>query len=283
MMSVSRRGALKGLLATGVGAVAGFGTWGYVYERHRIELVRTTLPVAGLPPSLAGLTIGLVTDLHLSETVPAADVELAVRTINATNPDLIVLGGDYVTWGDRAYVGPVAEILSALRAKHGVYAVLGNHDDDRNMPAALEAKGIEVLKDARTRIIIRNEALELAGIRFWTRKLADVMKVIRGATAPVILLAHDPRRLTEAANLAVPLVLSGHTHGGQVVLPGIGAVAARKFPVVAGAGRRENTSIFVSRGVGTVYVPYRLNCPPDVSLLSLAPGRAEGLRPPKVW
>jgi hypothetical protein len=85
----------------------------------------------------------------------------------------------------------------------------------------------------------------------------------------VILLAHDPRRLIEAAELNIPLVLSGHTHGGQVVLPGIGAIAARKFPVIAGLGRRGKTSIFVSRGVGTVYVPYRLNCPPDVALLTL--------------
>jgi len=85
----------------------------------------------------------------------------------------------------------------------------------------------------------------------------------------MVLLAHDPRRLTEAAALDIPLVLSGHTHGGQVVLPIVGAVAARKFPVVAGVGRRDNTSIFVSRGVGTIYVPYRLNCPPDVSILTL--------------
>jgi predicted MPP superfamily phosphohydrolase len=78
-------------------------------------------------------------------------------------------------------------------------------------------------------------------------------------------------RLLEAAALAVPLVLSGHTHGGQIVLPGIGAVAAREFPVIAGSGRRENTRIFVSRGVGTVYVPVRLNCPPEVALLTLRP------------
>jgi predicted MPP superfamily phosphohydrolase len=85
----------------------------------------------------------------------------------------------------------------------------------------------------------------------------------------VILLAHDPRRLTEAADMQVPLVLSGHTHGGQVNLPIVGPVAARKFPVIAGMARRSSTTIFVSRGVGTVYVPYRLNCPPDVSLLTL--------------
>jgi hypothetical protein len=86
-----------------------------------------------------------------------------------------------------------------------------------------------------------------------------------------IMLAHDPRRLTEATALGVPLVLSGHTHGGQVVLPGLGAVAAQKFPVVAGIGRRERTTMFVSRGVGTVYVPVRINCPPEVALLTLQP------------
>jgi predicted MPP superfamily phosphohydrolase len=86
-----------------------------------------------------------------------------------------------------------------------------------------------------------------------------------------MLLAHTPMRLAEAATLAVPLVLSGHTHGGQIVLPGIGAVAAREFPVVAGAGRRDTTAIFVSRGVGTVYVPVRINCPPEVALLTLRP------------
>jgi predicted MPP superfamily phosphohydrolase len=85
----------------------------------------------------------------------------------------------------------------------------------------------------------------------------------------VILIAHDPRRLEQAARHEMGLVLSGHTHGGQVVLPFVGAFAARRFPVVAGTARRGETTIFVSRGVGTVYVPYRLNCPPDVALLTL--------------
>ena len=105
--------------------------------------------------------------------------------------------------------------------------------------------------------------------RYWTQRSRDIARLTRGAQGTVILLAHDPRRLREAAALDVPLVLSGHTHGGQVVLPGIGAIAARKFPVVAGIGRSENTSIYVSRGVGTVYVPYRFNCPPDVSVITL--------------
>ena len=83
--------------------------------------------------------------------------------------------------------------------------------------------------------------------------------------------ARGPKRLFEAQQLAVPAVISGHTHGGQIVLPGIGAVAAREFPVVAGVEQRQGTSIFVSRGVGTVYVPVRINCPPEVAILTLEP------------
>ena len=93
--------------------------------------------------------------------------------------------------------------------------------------------------------------------------------MLRRARDTVILLAHDPRRLVEAAALGIPLVLSGHTHGGQVVVPGFGAIARRQFPIVQGTGRRENTSIFVSRGVGTVYVPVRINCPPEVAVVTL--------------
>ena len=95
--------------------------------------------------------------------------------------------------------------------------------------------------------------------------------MVKGAAADLILLAHTPSRLPEAAALSIPLVLSGHTHGGQIVLPGLGAVAAREFPVVQGIGRRESTTIFVSRGVGTMYIPVRLNCPPEVALLTLQP------------
>lgn len=193
----------------------------------------------------------------------------AVELTLAERPDLIVLGGDYVTFGDRGFVGPVAELLAPLAAPHGVFAILGNHDDDRDMPAALAAQHIEVLKDARTRIEVRGEPLELAGVRFWTRRVEEVARVLRNATETLLLLAHDPRRLVEAAALNVPAVLSGHTHGGQVALPGVGAVARRRFPILAGLGSRENTSIFVSRGVGTVYVPVRINCPPEVAIVTL--------------
>ena len=268
-MLVSRRAALNTLIAGGVGTVIGGAAYGLAYSRHNIQVLRTAIPVSGLAPALDGLRIGLITDLHHSEMVPAQDVARAATLIMAERPDLIVLGGDYVTWGDRSYVGPCSEALAGLAAPFGVYAVLGNHDDDRDMPAALVSHGYEVLRDARTTVRARGEQLGLVGVRFWTRRARDIARLIRGAEPPVILLAHDPRRFDEAAALDVPLVLSGHTHGGQIVLPGIGAIAGRRFPVIAGVARRKNTSIFVSRGVGTVYVPYRLNCPPDVSIITL--------------
>jgi predicted MPP superfamily phosphohydrolase len=180
-----------------------------------------------------------------------------------------VLGGDYVTWGDRNFVGPVAEALAPLSAPHGVFAILGNHDDDHDMPAALSRAGVQVLRDVRTRLTMRGEAVDLAGIRFWTKRQMDIAPILRGSAPMTILLAHDPRRLVEAVALNVPLVLSGHTHGGQVVLPVIGAWAAQKFPVAEGAITRGATTMFVSRGVGTIYVPVRVNCPPEVAVLTL--------------
>jgi predicted MPP superfamily phosphohydrolase len=271
-MAVTRRFVLKALAAGGLGAVSGAGAYGYLYGRHQLEVTRVIVPVEGLPPALAGLRIGFLTDIHRSQWVSHEDVIHAVARLMDEQPDLIVLGGDYVTWGGGSrheYVRPSAEALDPLSARFGVFGILGNHDDDHDMPAALSARGIEMLKDARTRIAVNGEPVELVGIRYWTRRASDIASLLRGASGMVILLAHDPRRLGEAASLNVPLVLSGHTHGGQVVLPLVGALAAQKFPVVAGIGRRDKTTMFVSRGVGTVYVPVRINCPPEVAILTL--------------
>ncbi len=268
-MRLTRRAALKGVLAGAVGAVGGTVGYGVAYERHHLGATEATLTVSGLPPALTGVRIALLTDIHHSALVGADDVRAAVDLALSLKPDLIVLGGDYVTFQDRSYVGPVAELLAPLRAPQGVFAILGNHDDDKYMPAELERRGFTVLRDRRTRVELRGEALELAGIRFWTRKTSEVEQVLKNPRGTVLLLAHDPRRLTEAAELNVPAVLSGHTHGGQVVLPGVGALAKARFPILQGLGRQANTSIFVSRGIGTVYVPVRINCPPEVALVTL--------------
>ncbi len=136
-------------------------------------------------------------------------------------PDIVVLGGDYISFFDRRYIGPVAELLAPLaNAPHGSFAVLGNHDDEREVPAALTSRGFTVLKDQRTSLTIKGERLDLAGIRFWTRTPREIAGVLNGTGGTTVLLAHDPRRLVEAAALDVQLVLSGHTHGGQVIVPG---------------------------------------------------------------
>lgn len=275
MPALSRRDVLRLAGAATVGVGTGLVAQGYLYERHAIRVERTELPITALPAGLDGLRVGFLTDVHHSELVPAGDVVTSVELLNAEQPDLIVLGGDYVSFTNRAYMGPVAEMLGALRAPHGIFAIIGNHDDRRHMPRALARHGIETLDDARTSVEIRGEPLHLAGLNFWTRRLDEVRAVLDGAAAPLLLLAHDPRRIAEAAQLEVAGVLSGHTHGGQIVLPGIGAIAAKKFPVAAGRLTRGQTEMFVSRGVGTVVVPVRINCPPEVAVVTL---RARGPR-----
>src|SRR5687768_2143093 len=129
--TLTRRDILKGLAAAGVGTVAGTLDHGFVYQRHQIQVVRETLQVSGLSPNLAGVRMGYLSDLHRSDTVSHELADAAVRLLLAEEPDLIVLGGDYVTWGggrNRRFVTPAAEALAPLRARHGVFAILGNHD-----------------------------------------------------------------------------------------------------------------------------------------------------------
>jgi len=267
--AITRRTALKSAATVAVGVSAGVVAHGYLWARHAIQVSRVELPVAGLAPALDGLRIGLVTDLHLSALVPPEDVIRAVALVNAERPDLIVLGGDYISFHDRAYAEPVAEILAQATAPLGAVAILGNHDDERAMTAALERGHISVLADARTAVRARGASLELIGLKFWTRTADTLRDLLKGATSPVVLLAHDPRRVVEAASLGIPCVLSGHTHGGQIVIPGLGAPAARKFPVARGRLTQGGTELYVSAGVGTVVVPVRINCPPEVSIVTL--------------
>jgi predicted MPP superfamily phosphohydrolase len=267
----TRRTFLKAALAASIGAGTGAAAPGFLYERFDLSLTRVAFPVAGLPEALRGLRIGFLTDIHRSATVSHDTIAAAVRMLMAERPDLIVLGGDYVSFADRRYMRPAAEALAPLSAPSGVLAVLGNHDDDHDMPAALVANGFTVLRDARTRLTVRGEPMDFVGIRYWTHKVTDIVHLMHGALPHAILLAHTPKRLIEAQQLAIPAVISGHTHGGQIVLPILGPVAAREFPVIAGLERKQGTTIFVSRGVGTVYIPIRINCPPEVAVLTLEP------------
>ena len=269
---MSRRDVTKLLAAGGAGLFVGGLTHGYANERHNVGVTHATLGVSGLPDAFVGLRIALLTDLHLSPLVEAADIARAVSLTLEQKPDLIVLGGDYVTWGHEHFIGPVGELLSPLTAPQGVIAILGNHDSDTgrsDVTATLKHNRFTVLRDARTRLSIRGDSIDLVGVRYWTRQPSVIAKLIDAPGKVNVLLAHDPRRVKEAAELNIPLVLSGHTHGGQIVLPGVGAWNRGFFPTMQGSLERENTVLFVSRGIGMVYVPVRINCAPEVALLTL--------------
>ena len=162
-MRLTRRDALRRSSRLAWASPAAQSPTAWSYERHRLLRVEHEVPVSGLPPALDGLRIGLITDVHHSATVSARDiVARRRRCCKAAQPDLIVLGGDYVTFGNRKYVEPVAELLAPLaRRRDGSFAVLGNHDDDRDMPAALTRHGFTVLKDQRTTVAIRDEPVDI--------------------------------------------------------------------------------------------------------------------------
>ena len=140
---MTRRDFIRSATAISVGALAGVGAYGVAYERHQIERITRDLSVRGLPPPFDGLRIGMITDVHHSAVVSAEDVMRAVNLLKEAAPDIVVLGGDYISFFDRSYVTPVAELLAPLAmAPQGSFAVLGNHDDEKEMPAALTSRGL---------------------------------------------------------------------------------------------------------------------------------------------
>jgi uncharacterized protein len=271
-MRVSRRVLLRSLSGAGL-VVAGVGAYGFGVGRRRFEITRTSIPLPALPPALVGLRVGLVSDIHCGEFMPAEHVAEAAELLMRERPDLILVGGDHVTWKDQDALPACADGLSPLTAPLGVFAVPGNHDPDVGLAKALGARGrIHVLEDERVRIRAGGETIALGGVRYWSQRASDVRRLFQTAEGFRILLAHDPRRLVQAAQLGVPLVLSGHTHGGQVNVPLVGSPAAWRFPVVAGLGRSDQSTVYVTRGLGTVVVPVRFNCPPEISVLTLQGG-----------
>jgi len=260
-VGVTRREFIRSTTAISVGALAGVGAYGVAYERHQIERIVRDLAVRGLPPALDGLRIGMITDVHHSASVPPDDVTRAVMLLKEAAPDIVVLGGDYISFFDRTFIGPVAELLAPLaNAPYGSFAVLGNHDDEKEVPPALSSRGFTVLKDQRTSLTIKGERLDLAGIRFWTRTPREIAGVLSGTGGTTVLLAHDPRRLVEAAALDVQLVLSGHTHGGQIYFKGITDRIMRRIGLNYHRGffTFGDTTLYVTPGVGFSGIPRRI-------------------------
>ena len=234
-----------------------------------------------LPEAFSGLRVVQISDIHHGLFLPEPWLAEAVQQTNRLRPDIVVLTGDFVTYS-RANIEPAAEILSRLRARYGVLAVLGNHDfrvGADAVTAALRRKHIEVLRNQHITVQFGGSSLYVAGVDDYGYG-ADVRRAVRGIPrdAATILLAHNPRIIHLASRHGVSLVLSGHTHGGQVNLPLLGTVYGRspeRLRYKIGWDRLGATQIYVSRGIGTIVLPWRVRCPAEITHLELLPGTPE--------
>jgi uncharacterized protein len=246
------------------------------------DITRMDIRIRRLDAAFEGLKIVHLTDIHHSVYTPLEDVQRAVNLSNQLEPDLVALTGDYVTFS-RSYIWPVARVLGGLRSKLGIFAVLGNHDfsvDPEEMTKALEAQRIRVLRNTHFALHAGHGRLWILGVDDLWWNAADLEAGIRHTPAhdPKILLCHNPLGIRLAVEHKIDLVLSGHTHGGQVRLPVVGALYARSKlgkRFVEGWNQLDGTQIYISRGIGKVVVPLRVGCPPEIACLRLRCGAQE--------
>jgi len=272
-----RRSLARGLAAlVGVGGTLA-GAWGIrtALGRWRVETVR--VPVANLPASLEGFTIVQVTDIHVGPTIGRGFVDAMVRAVNDLRPDAVAITGDLVD-GSVASLGEHVAPLAGLRARHGVFFVTGNHEYYSGVDewlAELGRLGVRVLANERVTLGGADGAIDLAGVHDWSGRRhpgphqPDLAKALAGRdpARPVVLLAHQPKHAREAAAHGVALVLSGHTHGGQI-WPW-GAVVALDQPYVKGLHREGATHIYVNQGTGYWGPPMRLGTAPEITRVVL--------------
>ncbi|MFB4422424.1 metallophosphoesterase [Streptomyces sp. QL37] len=262
----------------GAAAVAGLGTVGLgtygVLRGPRTK--RITVPLAGLPRSAHGFRIAVVSDIHLGPILGRAHTRRIVDAINATGSDLVAVVGDLVD-GSVADLGPAAEPLAGLEARHGSYFVTGNHEYFSGAAEWVDhvrELGLHPLENARVEIA----GFDLAGVNDvagesegqgpdFARALGD-----RDRSRASVLLAHQPVVIDEAVEYGVGLQLSGHTHGGQL-WPG-NLLAELANPTVAGYERYGDTQLYVSRGAGAWGPPVRVGAPSDITVVELASPQA---------
>ena len=278
-LTITRR---RFLLVSAAGAAA-LAADSVLLAPNHPHIVRKDFFLQRWPERLNGFTIALLSDFHYDPYFSIHPLHAAIPMVNNLHPDLIALTGDFVTvpWlGDdrkgALAAEPCAHLLRQMTAPHGLWAVLGNHDegtDHKHVTRALQAENIQVLAN-------QSQPIEREGARFWLAgvndvlsKTADLSKTLRRVPADeaVILLAHEPDFADRAAKFPIDLQLSGHSHGGQVRIPFLPPLflpaLARKY--YWGTYQVGPLALYTNAGLGTIGLPMRLNCPPEITLLTL--------------
>jgi len=274
MAKTSTVAKVAGAAAAAAGVVGAYT----LVEPLWLEVTRSRIHVRGLHPDLVGFRIALLTDMHAGDGTPLWLIRRAAKLAMRERPDLVALTGDFAA-DDAESFSPVLDALSSLRAPHGVWAVPGNHD----YTVGIERWHAEVRRHPHLRDLTNRAVLErvgqaslcVAGVDDYTRGRPTLKPLPPPEERDfTLLLAHDPDQGEKARRAydAVDLIVSGHTHGGQVRLPVVGAVknpAEREDLYEEGLRRRPWTQVYTSRGVGTVHLPIRLLCRPEVAILEL--------------
>ena len=283
-LALTRRQFLARLALTGL-LSAGAGTAYALREAHACGVERIELTPRHLPPAFDGVTIAFLTDTHHGPFVPVSYLEEVVAMTNRLNPDVVALGGDYVQrrrslypqGNQRHLIGPGVAALAGLRAPLGRFAVLGNHDHRVSAMLtrrALAENGFIELTNTGVFLERGGARMFLAGVDDLRTGKPNLQRALHqcGVEDACILLSHNPDITERIRDPRVDLILSGHTHGGQIALPLVGApyTASRyRQKYLAGLVQGPTARVYVSRGVGTIGLPIRWGAPPEVTLITL--------------
>lgn len=249
-----------------------------VVVRRRWTRIRTvTVRVRDLEPALEGLSIAQLSDLHIGALTPGRRGRRWIARANAIGADIVALTGDYVTSGV-AFHDEIAEVFGGLHAPLGVFCVPGNHDyfgEGEPLFERLRARGIRVMRNQAATVEKNGATFVVAGVDdVWTRR-ADVGKTmdqVPSGVRPIIALAHDPKLFPSLADRGADVILSGHTHWGQVAMPFFARVinfARLAFPFHAGESFRGDATLVISPGLGTTGPPIRFGSPPEITVIRL--------------
>jgi predicted MPP superfamily phosphohydrolase len=242
-------------------------------EANTLTVEHVEIALKRLPPKLDGFRIVHLSDTHHSRFTDLEHISRAVEIANELKPDMALLTGDYVSH-DADYIAPVAETLAKLESEFGTFACLGNHDHWTDAPLVthlLRGEGVTVLINEGFRFEARDASFWLAGVDDYMAAKTDVRAALHGSFPDEmkLLLAHNPLIFRQAVRAEVDLTLSGHTHGGQIKMrdPEKKILPSRKLK--SGHHQRKESQIYITRGIGTVVVPARYQCPPEITLLEL--------------